>query len=93
MNPKKKDVDYGALQSAWTRIPRIDTATARDLLDLGFEHPDQIIGRAPEVLFEQVLEKKPNTPRARLHLFRLAVYYAETPEPDPAKLHPSAWAD
>ncbi len=90
---KKKKVDFEALHSPLRRIPGIDTAAARDLLDLGFRRVHEIRGRAPETLFADLKKKKPQTPPERLWTLRLAVYYAETSEPDPAKLHPWAWKD
>ena len=90
---KKKKADYEALHSPLRRIPGIDTAAVRDLLDLGFVRVYELAGRAPEVLFTDLKKKKPKTPPERLWALRLAVYFAETPEPDPAKLHPWAWKE
>jgi len=80
-----------ALGSAFMRLPNFKAEAARDLLDLGFAQPYQLAGRAPEALFDELLKLRPDTPPERLALLRLAVYLAETPEPDRAKLHPSAW--
>ena len=90
--PRKKEVDVAALSSAFMRIPRMRVEAARDLLDLGFTHPDQLAGRCPEGLFEKVRLLHPGTPADRVHYLRMAVYFAETPEPDPRRLHPAAWA-
>lgn len=89
---KKKEVDHEALASAFARIPRLGLPAARDLLDLGFRYPHELNGRSPEVLFDQIRSLRPATPADRLAHLRLAVYYAETPEPESAKLHPAAWA-
>lgn len=93
MPKKKKEVDYGALESALMRVPRIDIATVRDLLDLGFNFPDELAGRSPEVLFEEVRRIRPETPEIRLCYFRMVVYYAETPNADGEKMTPWAWKD
>ena len=90
---KEKKVDSVALDSAFMRIPKMDIATARDLLDLGFTYPHELSGRSPEALFSDIQRLKKETPPVRLHYFRMAVYYAETPEPEPSKLHPWAWQD
>ncbi len=75
------------------KIPRIQVADVRDLLDLGFQEVEELKGRAPQALFEDLQKKKPNTPQDRLYAFRMAIYYAETPDPDPKRLHPHAWQD
>jgi len=89
---KKEEVDRQALDSQFARIPRLGLPAARDLLDLGFRYPHELAGRSPEALFEEVRKLRPTTPADRLAHLRLAVYVAETPDPEPAKLHPAAWA-
>ncbi len=93
-SPKKsKKVDYQALNSGLMRIPRIQVAVVRDLIDIGFHEVEELKGRAPEALLEDLRKKKPDTPQDRLYAFRMAIYYAETPDPDPKRLHPWAWQD
>ena len=91
--PKKKEADYAALSSPFMRIPRLPVDVARDLLDLGFREIFELQGRAPEVLLEEVKRLKPGTHPSKLRFFRLAVYFAETPQPEGHKLHPDAWRD
>lgn len=93
VKPKKKEVDYEALNSQWMQIPRMNTEAARALLDLGLKYHHQVIGRAPEVLFEEYGKLRQNPPREVLQRFRMAVYYAETPDRDPRMLHPDKWTD
>ncbi|MGB0272113.1 MAG: hypothetical protein ACPGCS_00325 [Opitutales bacterium] len=88
---KKKKVDYEALNSSLMRIPRMDVATARNLIDIGIQDIYELQGRAPEVLFEEALSKAESLPPDRIRYFRMAVYYAEHPDPEPSKLHPDAW--
>lgn len=88
---KKKKVDYEALNSALMRIPRMDVATVRNLIDIGIREIYQLQGRAPEVLFEEATRKTDSIPPDRIRFFRMAVYYAENPEPEPNKLHPDEW--
>lgn len=88
---KKKKVDYEALNSALMRIPRMDVAAARDLIDLGIREIYDLQGRAPEVLMEDARIKNPEIPQDRIRYFRMAVYYAECESPETARLHPDAW--
>ena len=90
---KKKKTDYEALNSSFMHIPQINIETARDLLDLGFREIYELSGRSPEILFENLKKMKSNTPKDRLYYIRMSVYYAETKDPDPAKLSPHAWTD
>lgn len=88
---KKKKVDYEALNSALMRIPRMDVAAARNLIDLGIREIYDLQGRAPEVLMEDARSKNSEIPQDRIRYFRMAVYYAECEAPEPARLHPDAW--
>jgi len=88
---KKKKVDYVALHSPFMRIPHLDIAAARALLDLGFDEIYQLSGRSPESLMEEYKKRVPKASNDLLRYFRLAVYFAENEEPDSALLHPSAW--
>jgi len=88
---KKKKVDYEALNSALMRIPRMDVAAARSLIDAGVREIFELRGRAPEVLFEEARAKKPEISEEQIRLFRMAVYYAETENPEPHMLHPDQW--
>lgn len=88
---KKKKVDYEALNSALMRIPRMDVAAARSLIDIGIQDIFELQGRAPEVLLEEARTKNPLIPEDRIRLFRMAVYYAETENPEPRLLHPDQW--
>jgi len=89
--PKRKKVDYEALQSPLNRIPGMDLPTVRDLIDLGIQEVDELRGRSPEAIFEDILNKNEQTPPDRLFSIRMATYYAETSDPDPALLHPWKW--
>ncbi|HSH09616.1 MAG TPA: helix-hairpin-helix domain-containing protein [Oceanipulchritudo sp.] len=90
---KKKKVDMEALQSPLKRIPGMDLPSVRDLMDIGIQDIDELRGRAPEALFEEILNLREQTPRDRLHFIRMAVYYAETNEPDPALMQAWKWTD
>ena len=90
-NKKKKKVDYEALNSALMRIPKMDVAAARSLLDIGIREIYELSGRAPEVLFEEARSKKPAIPSQQIRYFRMAVYFAESENPEPHMLHPDQW--
>ncbi|MFP4069751.1 MAG: helix-hairpin-helix domain-containing protein [Verrucomicrobiota bacterium] len=92
MEKKKKKVDYEALNSALMRIPRMDVSVARALIDIGIREIYELQGRAPEALFEDARRRNPRIPEDRVRYFKMAVYYAETPEAEAARLHPDAWA-
>ena len=89
---KKKKVDLIALQSPLKRIPGMDIASVRDLLDIGVQDVDELRGRSPEALFEEILNLREQTAPERLHFLRMAVYYAETPDPEPHLLQAWKWA-
>lgn len=88
---KKKKVDYEALNSALMRIPRMDVAAARDLLNIGIREIYELQGRAPEVLLADARSRNPEIPEDRIRYYRMAVYYAECESPKTALLHPAAW--
>jgi hypothetical protein len=88
---KKKKVDYEALHSALMRIPRMDVAVVRNLLDIGIREIYDLQGRAPEILFEEACRKDSEIPTDRIRYFRMAVYYAECESPEASKLHPDEW--
>lgn len=88
---RKKKVDYEALQSPLMRIPRMDVGATRNLIDLGIRDIFDLQGRAPEVLLEEARQSGATIPDDRIRFFRMAVYYAESEEPDPLRLHPDEW--
>lgn len=89
---KKKKVDSAALNSPFNRIPRVGVDGARALLDLGFKDIFELEGRSPEALYDDLKKQRKEPPPIDfLYRFRLAVYFAETPQPDPSRLHLQAW--
>lgn len=90
---RKKKVDYEAVQSPLRRIPGINIETVRDLIDIGIRHVDDLRGRSPEAMYDDIQNLREATPPDRLFHLRLAVYFAETPEPDPTLLQAWKWAD
>lgn len=88
---KKKKVDYEALNSPFMKIPGMRVEGARALIDLGFRDIFELSGRCPDNLFEELSNKRDTTPKDYRAFLRLAVYYAETPEPDATLLRAGAW--
>lgn len=88
---KKKKVDYEALNSSFMRIPKMDIITARYLIDLGYKESFQLMGLSPEVLFEAIKKKDPKIPKDLIAKLRMAIYFIETPDPDPKKMDPLKW--
>jgi hypothetical protein len=89
---KKKKVDYEALNSAFMRIPGMDVLAARALLDLGLKETYELVGRAPDALYDAYKKHHNDAPTQILWSLRMAVYVAETPEPDPKRLKPALWS-
>ena len=90
---EKEKVDYEALHSPLMQIPNLSVFVARHLLDLGFSEPNELKGRSPEVLFEDLRRLRPNLPLDCLYALRMAVYFSETPSPDPKRLKPWVWQE
>jgi hypothetical protein len=74
------------------RIPRFPVEVARDLLESGYARVDQLTGRSPETLLAEIKarSKEPLGPHY-LPALRMAVYYAETDQPDLKKLFLDQW--
>ena len=66
---KKKKVDYEALNSSLMRIPRMDVAAARSLINVGVREIYDLKGRAPEILFEEARLKNEEIPSTRFAIF------------------------
>jgi len=76
------------------RIPGVGPSIAQDLIDLGIEEVPQLVGRDPQQMYDQYCAQVGlYVDRCVLYVFRCAVYFAETPEPDPELLKWWAWKD
>lgn len=79
---------------ALQEIPGVGPAIAQDLWDLGIRAVSDLKGRDPEALYQQLcLQQQAALDRCLLYTFRCAVYYASTPQPDPARLKWWTWKD
>ena len=76
------------------RIPGIGAAGERDLLELGYTTVQSLAGADPEEMYARECARKGvRVDRCVLYVYRCAVYYASTPQPDPEKLKWWAWKD
>jgi len=76
------------------RIPGVGKSIAVDLWNLGLRSVADLRGRAPETLyadFEALVGH--HVDRCMLYVLRCAVYFAETPRPDPERLKWWNWKD
>ena len=90
---KKKKVDYEALQSPLMRIPKMDIAVTRALIDLGIKEIYELKGRDPNILYEEARKKNREINDYSIRYFRLAVYCSENiNQLQKNKLHPDDWA-
>ncbi len=68
-------------------IPGIGPKISLDLVALGIHHPRELKHRVAEDLYEQLcLLKGHRVDRCVLYVFRCAVYFVSTPDPDPRLL-------
>lgn len=75
-------------------IPGVGESIAKDLESLGYKSVHDLIGQNPEHMYGYLEEKVgTHVDRCVLYVFRCAVYYAETKDPDEAKLKWWNWSD
>jgi hypothetical protein len=75
-------------------IPGVGVSIARDLLGLGFRRVAELRGQDPEELYERLCRQQGmHVDRCMLYVFRCAVYFAETEDPEPELLRWWSWKD
>lgn len=74
---KKRKIDYGALNSPFMRIPRMDVCAARALLDIKIREIYQLRGRDPQSLLADAKKARPSTEDDILNALKIAVDFAE----------------
>ena len=88
---------WGVAGSAWKefqRIPGVGPKLAAKLAALGVQGLDDLAGRSPEALYRELVDlRQAHIDRCVLYVFRCAVYFAKTPNPDAEKLKWWAWKD
>lgn len=68
-------------------IPNVGKKTKESFINIGVTCVEDLIGKNAEELYQKDCEVKGFLEdRCQLYLFRMAIYYAETPNPDPEKL-------
>lgn len=76
------------------RCPGIGPSLARDLFDLGLHSADDLRGCDPGALYlAHEARRGCHVDRCVLYAFRCAVYFADTPHPDPSLLRWWNWKD
>ncbi len=75
-------------------IPGVGPSLAQDLRDLGIQRVAELRGQDPEGLYTRLIAQRGvHQDRCVLYVFRCAVYFAETPQPDPDRLKWWHWKD
>ena len=75
-------------------IPGVGKSVAGDLRNLGITAVEQLKGRDPEELYQELCALQGlRVDRCMLYVFRCAIYYAETANPDPERLKWWHWKD
>ncbi len=75
-------------------IPGVGPKIAQDLCDLGIRRLEELKHQDPEDLYERLCRLKGyRVDRCLLYVFRCAVYFTSTPDPDPRLLLWWKWKD
>lgn len=77
-----------------TTIPNVGEKTKQALSNIGISCVEDLRNQDPEDLYtKDCLAKGFTEDRCQLYMFRMAIYYAETANPDPEKLKWWYWKD
>lgn len=75
-------------------IPGVGKNIASDLRSIGIHSVADLKNKDPEALYNQLMKSVgSHVDRCVLYVFRCAIYYAETPAPDPERLKWWNWKD
>lgn len=76
------------------KIPGVGKETEQDLIKLGINSIDDLIGKDPQELYDrECIMRGQKTDRCQLYVYRLAVYFAENGSNEPEKLKWWYWKD
>jgi predicted flap endonuclease-1-like 5' DNA nuclease len=75
------------------RIPGVGEKTEQDLIRLGFDTIKSLENADPEEIYARDCTLRGPIDRCQLYVYRCAVYFANTPEPEPEKLKWWHWKD
>jgi hypothetical protein len=75
-------------------IPGVGPSISQDLRELGYGSVVELQGQDPQEMYERTcLRQGRHVDRCVLYVFRCAVYFAETEEPEPDLLKWWSWKD
>ena len=75
-------------------IPGVGKNMKQHLVSLGYDCVEALVGADPEEIYQKdCIMKNCRVDRCALYVYRLAVYFAETPSPEPEKLKWWNWQD
>lgn len=75
-------------------IPGVGKSIAEDFWNLGFRAVDELVGKDPEELYQQLCSQMDcHVDRCMLYVFRCAVYFATEKDPKPELLKWWKWKD
>jgi hypothetical protein len=75
-------------------IPGVGPSLAQDLRERGISQVADLCGQDPEQLYARLIAQRGvHQDRCVLYVFRCAVYFAETPRPEPERLKWWHWKD
>lgn len=75
------------------KIPGVGKNMAAHLESLGIHWVEDLCGQDPQKLYEMDCVQHGHQDRCVLYVYRCAVYFAQTPQPDPAKCRWWNWKD
>lgn len=92
--PGKEAADVASRKDPLQVIPGVGPSLARDLRDLGYGQVEELRGADPEGMYARLAHiRGVRQDPCVLYVFRCAVYFASTPDPDPDLLKWWAWKD
>lgn len=82
------------IKSDFERIPGVGKSIARDFLDLGYQSVAELKTENPQQMYENLCALRgEHIDRCVLYVFREAVYFARTPNPEADLLKWWNWKD
>ncbi len=75
-------------------IPGVGKSIAQDLKDLGYQHPSDLVGADPQVMYDALIRiRGMYIDRCMLYTFRCAVYFVSHKKHNPELLKWWTWKD
>ena len=82
------------MKSELRRIPGVGEKTEQDLIRLGYTTTQSLSGADPEEMYARdCIMRGFQVDRCQLYVYRCAVYYASTEDPEPKRLKWWQWKD